>query len=381
MKFTTKPTQPNGVPFQATAENLYLAQLSVQDAYQKYVETSAACEELATIVDNIEQVTDAVRQHGPKALEVLGTMTKGSLEAFIGAEAMCQTKLAEASLENKFTDAVKNVWAKIKEWFARLFDWIRMTFASLDGELKHLGRMVEPANDSKFNPDASFENPIPTKDALLAVLSAVSIVGTELEKVGPDLIKFFEEMNTIDFSKISLSDDNGESDRSEEAKAEAIFEKWSDVADSLNDRVTDAFKANPILTQYIDNTADALNSAADISPFELLKAVDARLIRSGTASELGYKSASDLRAVINKFIELEHLGMRNGPLIGKATKLSTSLFDKIANETVSQKVLPASAAKTVRLFMKLIGMLYSKQTKLNRFVLMYITRAVRHMYK
>ena len=178
----------------ACAPKLYTAELVVAEAFQNLVEQGEVCRTLTDIVDDIHDVTVAVNKHGLEGLKVLGTMTHGSLETFIGAESMADAKLASASLEGSFGDAMKNAWAAIKEWFARFYDWIRKMFFSFEADIKHLEGICAAANDAKFNPNTKYEDPFPTKLALFALLKACS-VGAEVQtKIIDDYVAVAKEL-------------------------------------------------------------------------------------------------------------------------------------------------------------------------------------------
>lgn len=364
----------------SAAPKLYTAALVVMDAYEDLVVAGAKVDELSECVDNIMGVSKSVSKHGLEGLAVLGTMSEGSLEAFLGCEAMADAKIASASLEGKFSEAVKNVWKAIKEWFAKFYDWFRKMFFSLEADLKHLEGMVDPSNDAKFNPETKYEDPVPTKQAMHALLRAANVVNEQSQEYIAQTIRLYEHIANLNVDHIqarTLAAMGKQLDKASEQqglnKVDAEFVKEKK---NLDAKLKAAFDADPLLKQFHDDV-DNIRQISD--PIKALQLINSGFIRSGTAAELGYKSANDIRDVITEFAKVLRASVKLESSYKQMTTALAKIVDKYGN-LATQVDVPPDFVRLARQYQSLLGKLPALNGKICRWILMYVTRAVRRMY-
>ena len=357
----------------ACAPKLYTAELVVAEAFQNLVEQGEVCRTLTDIVDDIHDVTVAVNKHGLEGLKVLGTMTHGSLETFIGAESMADAKLASASLEGSFGDAMKNAWAAIKEWFARFYDWIRKMFFSFEADIKHLEGICAAANDGKFNPNTKYDDPFPTKLAVLALLKAGSIGAEVQAKLIDDYVAVAKELSTIDLSKLAQGDQ--ETVGKIKATLGPIDEKIKKVMIEAQTKLD----TDPIFKKLGVTTDVKRVVGAAIDPIKLLLGIDANFLKSGSAADLGYKSGQDVRDVVGEFANILRANIAAEPKQKELTALMSGIADKQLQAVDKDGVLK-EFINHAREIMGGYNKYEQIETKILRWTLTFVTRAVRRMY-
>ena len=355
----------------ACAPKLYTAELVVAEAFQNLVEQGEVCRTLTDIVDDIHDVTVAVNKHGLEGLKVLGTMTHGSLETFIGAESMADAKLASASLEGSFGDAMKNAWAAIKEWFARFYDWIRKMFFSFEADIKHLEGICAAANDGKFNPNTKYDDPFPTKLAVLALLKAGSIGAEVQAKLIDDYVAVAKELSTIDLSKLA------QGDQETLGKITATLGPIGEKAEKVMAEAQTKLDTDPVFKEMgvkAEQVADAAND-----PIKCLQAINANFLKSGSAADLGYKSGQDVRDVVGEFANILRANIAAEPKQKELASLMSGIADKQL-QAAEKAGVPKDFINLARKIMAGNNKYQQMETKILRWVLMFVTRAVRRMY-
>ena len=258
---------------------------------------------------------------------------------------------------------MKNFWAKVKEWFARLGDWIRKFFYSLEGELKHLEGMVDAKNDSKFNPDAKFDTPVPTK----ALLELVLKTSTEVKPIAEKILKIALKVkvpSAEELKKLNSGDYSEEEFRKITGLSE---EEIKFLDDGMGQHLEE--KVGPIL----DDSEMAKNPPSN--PFEALN----QILKSGTATELGYKTAGDVRDVVRRYTAL----VRSSEPLVNDLKAAIKKIDSACEQYKS--LAEAAGFKGVMPVFKAIVngsnvVLNKYYTKFIRWELMLVTRVVRKMY-
>lgn len=356
----------------ACAPKLYTAELVVAEAFQNLVEQGEVCRTLTDIVDDIHDVTVAVNKHGLEGLKVLGTMTHGSLETFIGAESMADAKLASASLEGSFGDAMKNAWAAIKEWFARFYDWIRKMFFSFEADIKHLEGICAAANDGKFNPNTKYDDPFPTKLAMFSLLKAYALGAEVQAKVMDDYVAVAKELSTIDLSKLAQGDEETL------GKITAVLAPVGEKVEKIMAEAQAKLESDPIFKE-MGVKAEEVGAAADKGPIEFLQKINANFLKSGSAADLGYKSGQDVRDVVGEFAKVLRTRIAAEPKEKELTSLMSGIADKQL-QAVEKAGVPKDFINIARKIMAGSNKLQNMETKILRWTLVFVTRAVRRMY-
>lgn len=349
------------------ATDLISAQMEVQEAFESLAATGVECHELATVVENISLATESIKTYGGKGVEIFNA--DGSLESFLGADVIGNAKKVEAALEGKFTDAMKNLWKKIREWFARLGDWFRKIFFSLEGDLKHLEGMVDAKNDKNFNPDAEVSFPIPTKAAIDACLRAANLGLDMSEKIYAEAGKGLDAISKIDLKKIM--ENGGEPPKELETLA-ANFKK-------IQEESAQAFEKDPIL-KNIQDAANKVGEAGEKGgPLAGLLAFNTSFMRSGKVSELGYKTGADIRGSVTELAKVIRSMEKQAPTVGKMLKDVDALIKKF--DSVTESVGLGDFSKLAHGYMRGLMWINNQTTRLDRWIIMGVTRAVRQMYK
>lgn len=351
-----------------SSSDLVQAASSAYVAYEALLQCNADVAEASVIIDNIRLATESIAAN-PTSLAIFNE--GGALESFIGSAEMASAEKATAALEGKFAEALKNFWAKVKEWFARLYDWIRKIFFSLEGELKHLEGMVNAKNDGKFNKDYKFEDPFITKQVLTATFDA----GLKMQPVVEKILKTADK---IDIGKITpILMESAKTDKPvDDAKLmEACGLKEEDLV-KLEQEFNEASKGAAAAAK---GTVDDLEN--ETVPFEAFK----KVLRTGTAEELGFKTAADVREVVTKYIASVRGAQKLIPLISNANKKMGQLADAFSGATDSfsgvDNVGVRDFLKLYKTFNGLIDKLLNKYyMKWLRWELMFVTRLVRKLY-
>lgn len=347
-------------PVAAASRNLAQAAATAYAAYESLLECGMDVADASVAIENIQFTTDAITKN-PDTLGAF--IADGGLEAFIGSTNIESVEKATASLEGKFGEAMKNFWAKVKEWFARLGDWIRKFFYSLEGELKHLEGMVDVKNDSKFNPDAKFDTPMPTKALLDLVLKSLA----ETKPIAERVLKIALKVKLPSATEVKKMDSEGFTDE-EFMKITGLSEedlKFLDdgLVQHLEEKIEPIFDDSEMAKNPPSNPIEALN----------------QVLKSGTAAELGYKTASDVRDVVRRYTALVR---SSGPLVNdlkEAIKKIDAACDQYTNLAEV-----AGVKGVIPVFKTIVNganvALNKYYTKLIRWELMLVTRVVRKMY-
>lgn len=347
-------------PVAAASRNLAQAAATAYAAYESLLECGMDVADASVAIENIQFTTDAITKN-PDTLGAF--IADGGLEAFIGSTNIESAEKATASLEGKFGDAMKNFWAKVKEWFARLGDWIRKFFYSLEGELKHLEGMVDAKNDSKFNPDAKFDDPMPTKQ----ILDLMFDLEAAAHPIAVKILELGEKMKVPSPEEIGKLVKEGNATESEVLKLTGInmeeFKKLGSDLEALGDKLGKIGNDSEIGKNPPNNPIEAF----------------AKVLKSGTASELGFKTAADVRTIVQKLAK----SVRDGNTL--MSKLTAVI--KKAGDACNKYQQMADAAglgdimKCYRAYINLVNSGMNKYySKFIRWELMLVTRVVRKMY-
>lgn len=351
------------------------------------VKDSYELTELTDCLENIQFSINLIDQLGTDGIKALNT--DYSLESFVGAYAIVNKQRATAALENKFTDAVKNIWKKIKEFFARLYDWFRKIFFSLEGDLKHLEKMVDSGNDKNFNPNTMFENPVPTQKAFMVLLQGTNATAeftkefvTKLEpifaKLAPLMQKQLNENKDVYAAAASGERPLHTSDikvvpglNELEGELKKLVVEWHNAAKS---------ESNPLLKVMAPYIEEVQNSKVDPhDPITVLQYVNANYLRSGTAAELGYKTGADVRAVVTEFAKSVRMNVAMASTIQKLVNDAAKVADA-ALDVYQKAGVPKDFVVLIRQATGYLGKMSSFNAKLSRWIILYVTRAVRRMY-
>lgn len=347
-------------PVAAASRNLAQAAATAYAAYESLLECGMDVADASTVIENIRFTTDAITKN-PATLEAF--IADGGLESFIGSVNIESAEKATASLEGKIGDAMKNFWAKVKEWFARLGDWIRKFFYSLEGELKHLEGMVDAKNDAKFNPDTKFDDPMPTKTVLdLAfdvsaatrpTVAKLLEMGEKIKVPSPDEIgKLIKEGSLNDAALFKLLGLDPEAMKNLDRKCDGIAEKVQKICQDSE-----------------------LGQNPPANPLEAFS----KVLKSGTAAELGFKTAADVRATVLKLTKDVRDCNALVPKMNVVIKKASDACDKY--QQMAATVGLGDVVKCYKAWINLVNTLMNKYyTKFIRWELMLVTRVVRKMY-
>lgn len=347
-------------PVAAASRNLAQAAATAYAAYESLLECGMDVADASAAIENIQFTTDAITKN-PDTLEAF--IADGGLESFIGSANIVSAEKATASLEGKVGDAMKNFWAKVKEWFARLGDWIRKFFYSLEGELKHLEGMVDAKNDDKFNPDTKFDDPMPTKQVLDLAFDVSATTR-------PVVVKL---LDTIEKMKVPSPDEIGKMIREGTLNDAAMFKltgldpeemkKLDDECDKI------AGKVQKICMDH------ELGQNPPANPLEAFS----KVLKSGTAAELGFKTAADVRTTVQKLTKDVRDANALVPKMNAAIKKASDACDKYQQLAATAGL--GDIMKCYKAWINLVNSLMNKYyTKFIRWELMLVTRVVRKMY-
>lgn len=367
----------NNIDHEVRAETIDLlsAAHDVHVAYENLTVTERECAELTDIVSNIATTAATIEKYGAKGLEILAM--DGSLESFIGSDNVKSVPLALAALENGFTDTMKTVWAKIKEFCARLYDWVRKIFFSLEAELKHLEGMVDAKNDSKFNPNYEFDIPVPTKEAILIALKGANTAVEFVNKHSGTIEAMMTDISKLPYEKLTAKVNDPELN----SALDAFNDKYKLYAKAIKKDAEATF--SDMVNKYFNPLSEKMESAIDENKglpdgLGILKAINQNLVRSGKASDIGYKTGNDLREVVMEFTKLIRASSKLEPLAKKYLDLLDGVVTKFGNSPAFDGL--GDLVKLVRIYIGILQKFIANNSKIDRWILLMITRVVRKMY-
>lgn len=124
MKFSLESKQvvlPSSTETTPTVESISYAYEGILTSYMELTDAQKNLDEVCQVMENIELSMKMIKT-SDKAIECLNV--DGSLESLCGTAELNVEKVT-ASLENAFTDTMKDFWEKVKAFFSRIVNWIK----------------------------------------------------------------------------------------------------------------------------------------------------------------------------------------------------------------------------------------------------------------
>lgn len=123
MKFSVKekPLAVAPPPAPMTIEQVSAAYEDLMCSYMELTDAQRNLDEVCQVMENIELSMKMIKT-SDKAIECLNV--DGSLASLCGTAELNAAKVT-TSLENAFTDTMKDFWEKVKAFFSRIVNWLR----------------------------------------------------------------------------------------------------------------------------------------------------------------------------------------------------------------------------------------------------------------
>lgn len=367
-----------------------------RDIVQDAVEINAAVEalgalgaemnELETIQANVELCMQALNTaDGTEMLKIIDAQE--SVAALCGvAESKLTKAVAMEGLGESVKNFFKNMWKKIREFFAKVCDIFRRIFSNAEGELKHLEKLVAAENDKKFDPTVNVEVPCLTKQAVDALTDAVDFSYKLANQIFPHVTKFVNNpqikaaVDKVAASGAKTDEEAEAAVADSKAELEKIAAELTTECEKVINAADKSIEANPFLAKFKEWEKGAKEAANSSDPLELFKYINANFIKSGTIADLGWKSGNDLRQTVTKFTA----AWRN-------VRTAVAEYDKILQgiqqmEASFAKIgenfgLPKDLIKCMRIYLEQLRFLVKGFTKSEHTFLIGVTRIVRKCYK
>lgn len=338
------------------------AATGLAEACEGLASMNAELHELDKVIDSVQLAQDIVKNFDGDAEQIIKLVNcHHAMERLLG---VAESKITVSAAQEGLGEALKNMWKKIKEWFARLGDWFRKLFYSLEGELKHLEGMVDAKNDDKFNPDAKFDDPMPTKQVLDLAFDVAAATRPTVVK----LLEIGEKM------KIPSPEEVGKAIKEGEADLDAKIFKLIGIDPAEFKELGKGQQAIKAKVQQICKDSELAQNPPS-NPIEAFS----KVLKSGTAAELGFKTAADVRAIVLKLTKDVRDGNALMPKLQAFIKKVSDACDKY--QQMAETMGAGDILKCYRSVLNLANSLMNKYySKFIRWELMLVTRVVRKMY-
>lgn len=367
-----------------------------RDIVQDAVEINAAVEAMGTLSAEMNEL-ETIQANVELCMHALNTANSTEMLKVIDAQesvaALCgvaESKLTkEAAMEGlgeSVKNFFKNMWKKIREFFAKVCDVFRRIFSNAEGELKHLEKMVAAENDKNFDPTVNVDMPCLTKQAIDAISDAVDFSAKLANQILPHVTKFVNNPQ-IKAAVDKVAASGAKTDKEAEAaladsktELEKVAAELTTECEKVVNATDKSIEANPVLAKFKEWQKGVQKAADSNDPLELFKYINANFVKSGTISDLGWKTGNDLRQTVTKFTAAWR-GLRGVMAeydkVLQGIKTLEASFEKIGENFG----MPKDLIKCIRLYLEQLRFCVKSFSKSEHAALIGVTRIVRKCYK